>query len=109
MNASMSGLVRDHGSLGRNLQAHGTTEPLRLHMGWLPSESQMPRLMAGILSIWLIAGTTPAQSQDGLADLSWLVGEWRGVGEGDPGTSASERHIGRQGVQAVRYQSLSED
>ncbi len=53
----------------------------------------MQRLFAGILSIWLIAGTTPAQAQDGLADLRWLVGEWKGVGEGDPGTSASERHI----------------
>ena len=23
----------------------------------------------------------------------WLAGDWRGVGEGEPGTSASERHI----------------
>jgi hypothetical protein len=32
-------------------------------------------------------------AKDGLADLRWMVGEWRGVGEGDPGTSGSERHI----------------
>jgi hypothetical protein len=30
---------------------------------------------------------------DGLAELRWLIGEWRGVGEGDPGTSGSERHV----------------
>lgn len=30
---------------------------------------------------------------DGLAPLRWMVGEWRGVGQGDPGTSGSERHI----------------
>lgn len=27
-----------------------------------------------------------------LADFQWMVGDWRGVGEGEPGTSGSERH-----------------
>jgi hypothetical protein len=31
--------------------------------------------------------------RDGLADLRWMEGEWRGIGEGDPGTSGSERHV----------------
>ena len=32
-------------------------------------------------------------AKDGLAELRWMQGEWRGVGEGDPGTSGSERHV----------------
>jgi hypothetical protein len=30
---------------------------------------------------------------EGLKELQWLAGEWRGLGEGDPGRSATERHI----------------
>ena len=32
-------------------------------------------------------------AKDDLAELRWMQGEWRGVGEGDPGTSGSERHV----------------
>ncbi len=58
----------------------------------------MLRFIAGLLSSclaasFLIGGTATAQSPDGLAEIRWLVGEWRGVGEGEPGTSASERHV----------------
>jgi hypothetical protein len=53
----------------------------------------MARVIARILSLCFIAGTASAQTPDALADLRWLIGEWKGVGQGDPGTSASERHI----------------
>jgi hypothetical protein len=47
-----------------------------------------------VVTLSLAAIATAAQPPaDGLAELRWLVGEWRGVGEGDPGTSGSERHI----------------
>jgi hypothetical protein len=39
------------------------------------------------------AASAAEPAKDGLADLRWMQGEWRGVGEGDPGTSASERHV----------------
>jgi hypothetical protein len=32
---------------------------------------------------------------DPLAAIGWLVGDWTGVGEGQPGTSASSRHAER--------------
>ncbi|HXS89793.1 MAG TPA: hypothetical protein VN705_10620 [Steroidobacteraceae bacterium] len=52
----------------------------------------MLRSIAGLLLSCLIGGAASAQSTDGLAELRWLIGEWRGVGQGDPGTSGSERH-----------------
>lgn len=36
-------------------------------------------------------GIAAEPAKDGLAELRWLEGEWRGIGEGDPGTSGSER------------------
>ena len=30
---------------------------------------------------------------DALAKIAWLKGDWAGVGEGEPGTSATERHV----------------
>src|SRR5262245_57145319 len=52
----------------------------------------MFRITAGLVLFCLLTSTGAAQSQDGLAELRWLIGDWRGVGQGDPGTSASERH-----------------
>ncbi|MGZ8348060.1 MAG: hypothetical protein ACXWUP_13205 [Allosphingosinicella sp.] len=40
------------------------------------------------------ASAAPA-SADPLAAISWLVGNWAGVGEGQPGTSTSSRHAER--------------
>ena len=34
-----------------------------------------------------------ASKPDPLAKVAWLQGHWAGVGEGEPGTSATERHI----------------
>jgi hypothetical protein len=47
------------------------------------------------LAVMLLAASVLAAEPrtDGLAPLRWLVGEWRGVGQGDPGTSGSERHV----------------
>ena len=50
-----------------------------------------------ILSVCVFLSATAANAaepvKDGLAELRWMVGEWHGVGDGDPGTSGSERHI----------------
>jgi hypothetical protein len=47
-----------------------------------------------VLPFLMVAATPAAQPDaDGLAELRWLVGEWRGVGMGEPGTSGSERHV----------------
>jgi hypothetical protein len=43
------------------------------------------------LSSASVGAAEPAK--DGLAEFRWMEGEWRGIGEGDPGTSASERHV----------------
>ena len=43
--------------------------------------------------LYATAGIAAESTQDGLADLRWMEGEWRGIGEGDQGTSGSERHI----------------
>lgn len=53
----------------------------------------MLRLIAAVLSLCLASPVAFAQSKDGLAEFRWLVGDWKGVGQGEPGTSASERHI----------------
>ena len=52
------------------------------------------RWISSLAVIVLVAGVQAAEPKaDGLAELRWLAGEWRGVGQGDPGTSGSERHI----------------
>lgn len=48
------------------------------------------------LAVFVFTSSPQAAEQpkaDGLAELRWMIGEWRGVGQGDPGTSGSERHI----------------
>lgn len=40
------------------------------------------------------ARATPARA-DPLAAIAWLIGDWTGIGEGQPGTSASSRHSAR--------------
>jgi hypothetical protein len=51
-------------------------------------------MLVASLFVALGAIASAAQPQvDGLAELRWLVGEWRGVGQGDPGSSGSERRI----------------
>jgi hypothetical protein len=59
-------------------------------------ETKEGTAMRWILSLVVLLLTAVAQgadpAADGLAELRWLVGEWRGVGQGDPGTSGSERH-----------------
>jgi hypothetical protein len=53
--------------------------------------------MRWIVGLWVALSSLGVHAAepgaDGLAELRWLAGEWRGVGEGDPGTSGSERHI----------------
>ena len=39
-----------------------------------------------------ISAASAQQRADQLAAISWLVGEWTGVGVGQPGTSATVRH-----------------
>jgi hypothetical protein len=52
----------------------------------------MLRVLCGVLTLWFLASPASAQTQEGLAEMRWLVGDWKGKGEGDPGTSTSERH-----------------
>src|SRR5688572_19376217 len=57
-------------------------------------ERYMRRYIVASLVATIAMAASAAQPQtDGLAELRWLVGEWRGVGQGDPGRSGSERHI----------------
>jgi hypothetical protein len=49
--------------------------------------------VASLVATIAMAASAAQPQADGLAELRWLVGEWRGVGEGDPGTSGSERYI----------------
>jgi hypothetical protein len=42
--------------------------------------------------LFVAANVAAEPAKDGLAELRWMEGDWRGVGEGDPGTSGSERH-----------------
>src|SRR5215510_14453252 len=52
------------------------------------------RWWAGLASILLAVGSRGAETRaDGLAELAWMAGEWHGVGQGDPGTSGSERLV----------------
>ena len=47
------------------------------------------------LAVFVLATSLQAAEPkvDGLAELRWMVGEWRGVGQGDPEVHGSERHI----------------
>jgi hypothetical protein len=53
--------------------------------------------MRWILTVAVFVFVTGLQAAepkaDGLAELRWMIGEWHGVGQGDPGTSGSERHF----------------
>lgn len=40
-----------------------------------------------------VVSAADASKPDPLAKVAWLQGRWAGVGEGEPGTSATERHI----------------
>jgi hypothetical protein len=51
------------------------------------------RVVAGLLAMMVWASCAGAASPSRLDALQWLAGEWRGVGEGEPGKSASERHV----------------
>jgi hypothetical protein len=54
----------------------------------------MRRLLLTAFLILLAPGLSAAEPMvDGLAPLRWMVGEWRGVGQGDPGISGSERRV----------------
>lgn len=49
-------------------------------------------LLCAIAPGGALAAPVPA---DPLAVISWLIGDWTGIGEGQPGTSASTRHTER--------------
>jgi len=53
----------------------------------------MRPFLVSLAAVCAMAASAAQPQLDGLAELRWLVGEWRGVGQGDPGTSGSERHI----------------
>jgi hypothetical protein len=54
----------------------------------------MRQLVASIALIGIAAAVLAAEPRpDALGELRWMIGDWRGVGEGDPGTSGSERHV----------------
>jgi hypothetical protein len=53
----------------------------------------MLRIVFGVLFLGLLSSGVAAPVPSGLQDLQWLIGDWKGTGEGDPGTSSSERHI----------------
>ena len=50
------------------------------------------------------SGGLATASPDRLAAIAWLVGDWGGVGEGQPGTSGSTRHAQR--IQNGRFISV---
>ncbi|MGH8284785.1 MAG: hypothetical protein ACRETT_03355 [Steroidobacteraceae bacterium] len=52
----------------------------------------MVRVLSGMVAMLLATSSGVAQPPVRLGALQWLAGDWRGVGEGEPGTSASERH-----------------
>ncbi len=46
-----------------------------------------------VLAAAVASAVADEPKPDPLAKMHWLQGDWAGVGEGEPGTSASERHI----------------
>jgi hypothetical protein len=62
-----------------------------------------------ILLFALVPGAaSAAAAPDRLAAIAWLVGDWAGVGEGQPGTSASSRHVERMlGGRFIRVEARS--
>jgi hypothetical protein len=66
----------------------------------------MRSMSLGVCVLLCAVVTTAAEPvKDGLAELRWMEGEWRGIGEGEPGTSGSERHadsyLGNQYIRAT--------
>lgn len=59
----------------------------------------MTPLLRALTFAVLLLGPAPSLAQqtrtDGLAPVAQLVGDWTGVGEGQPGTSAATRHAVR--------------
>lgn len=53
----------------------------------------MKRLAAAMFGLLLSSSSFPAEPLSGLAAYQWLIGDWAGVGQGEPGTSATERHV----------------
>jgi hypothetical protein len=59
-------------------------------------------VLAATVGLAFSTGLAAAEAEtDPLEDLGWLVGNWVGVGEGEPGRSASERRVAC--VLACRY------
>jgi hypothetical protein len=57
-------------------------------------------LLICMIPVLLAACASPATAQatpiqDRLAAVAWIVGDWTGAGEGQPGRSTSERHAAR--------------
>ena len=53
----------------------------------------MIRFLVGLLLALVTVCSSAADPPSRLNPLMWLAGDWRGIGEGEPGTSASERHV----------------
>jgi hypothetical protein len=51
-------------------------------------------ICVGIAALLLISVPAFATESPDLAGLSWLLGDWKGKGEGEPGQSTSERFFG---------------
>jgi hypothetical protein len=51
------------------------------------------RAFFAVFALMLAASAGSAEPAAGLAEFNWLVGDWAGLGEGEPGKSATERHI----------------
>ena len=54
--------------------------------------NHVKRLTSGLLGLLLMNPAIPAEPPSRLAALQWLIGDWVGVGQGEPGTSATARH-----------------
>lgn len=53
----------------------------------------MKLLAVAFLGLVFAAPSVPADSSSGLDPYRWLEGTWRGIGQGEPGSSATERTI----------------
>jgi len=58
----------------------------------------MKQLSLCALAVVALSGSSAcfaadSSKPDPLARIAWLKGDWVGVGEGEPGTSATERHV----------------